>query len=381
MKTPAEFDVLIVGAGPAGACAAKFLADAGAAVALLDAARFPRRKPCAGWLSIKAVREFPLLDAVRRAAGGAPFRRMVFHSPDFSQTAEFASRATAGYIVRREKFDAALVRAAARSGAHLFLGQRVAAVETGERAAAAVLAGGRRIAGRILIGADGAQSTVARAAGLRACWSPEQLLVCLSKTIPLTARQRRALGRGAIHVSLGFGGAPGYAWAFPGTAHVAVGVGVRGGSEHRLKDLYGKWVGGLQAKGLLPRGAGAAGPEGAVVPAGAALEFESHVGKRTVLIGDAGGFASAATGEGIYPGILSAAIAAGRVLAAIEADRRGKGVPCQDELAAFKTLWRQSIAPHLQMPNVNVAFLLPLIYTNQEIAGRFGRAFLFGQNL
>jgi hypothetical protein len=39
------------------------------------------------------------------------------------------------------------------------------------------------------------------------------------------------------------------------------------------------------------------------------------------------------------------------------------------------------MAPHLQMPNVNVAFLLPLIYTNQEIADRFGRAFLFGDNL
>jgi hypothetical protein len=39
------------------------------------------------------------------------------------------------------------------------------------------------------------------------------------------------------------------------------------------------------------------------------------------------------------------------------------------------------MAAYLQMPNVNAAFLLPLIYTNQEIADRFARAFLFGENL
>jgi flavin-dependent dehydrogenase len=245
-----------------------------------------------------------------------------------------------------------------------------------------VLTSGSRLSGRILVGADGAHSTVARATGLRPDWEPRQLVVCLSKIIPLTARQRGPLGKAGIHVSLGFGGAPGYAWAFPGAAHVAVGVGVRGGDDHQLKTLYEAWTRGLQAKGLLPKAAAVANPEGAVVPAGAALEFESHVGKRTVLIGDAGGFASAATGEGIYPGIQSAAIAAGCVLRALDADHRPrKGVHCQDELQTFKTLWRQTMAPHLQMPNVNVAFLLPLIYTNQEIADRFGRSFLFGDSL
>ena len=201
--------------------------------------------------------------------------------------------------------------------------------------------------------------------------------------MPLTARQRAACYRkGEVHVALGFGLAPGYAWAFPGAEQVNVGIGVRGTDAGRLKTLYDAWVAGLRAKGLLPHGANLANPDGAAVPAGAALEFESHVGTRTILIGDAGGFASAATGEGIYPAIQSAAIASRCVLRALEADRgRPKGAHCQDELQTFKSLWRQQMAPHLQMPNVNIAFLLPLIYTNQEIADRFGRAFLFGENL
>ena len=377
------FDVLVVGAGPAGSCAAKFLAEKRATVALIDAARFPRRKPCAGWVNDKAIREFPFLNAVRRKVKAAPFKRLTFYSPDLSQTARFSRRSHVGHIVLREKFDTELLRLAQRAGARTFLGRKVTAIESGEREVTVLLAGGRRLTGRILIGADGTHSTVARLTGLRPRWPDDQLVLCLSKTVPLTARQKAACfgAGGDICVSLAFGHTAGYAWAFPGREHVAIGVGVRAPQAERLKDLYDAWAGGLRAKGLLPPAARTESPDGAAVPAGAALEFENHVGKRTVLIGDAGGFASAATGEGIYPAIQSAAIAARCALRALDADRGKPGTFCQDELQVFKHLWRQQMASYLQMPNVNVTFLLPLIYTNQEIADRFGRAFLFGENL
>ena len=378
-----DYDVVIVGAGPAGSSAARFLAEKGARVALIDAARFPRKKTCAGWVNGKAVRQYAFVDAARRQVKAAPFRRLVFHSPDLSQEAEYSGRANAGYVVERDRFDAALLKAARKAGAKTILGKRVVDVDSLERQAVAVLAGGRRVAGRILVGADGVHSTVARATGLRQQWTEEHLILTLSKTVRLTARQKTVCFRaGSVHVSLGFGMAAGYAWAFPGARHVNVGIGVRGSEAGRLKDLYGVWVEGLKAKGLLPAGANLGKPEGGAVPAGAAVEFENHVGKRVVLIGDAGGFASAASGEGIYPAIASAEIAAGCILSALAADRSGtKGTTCQDELLVFRTRWRQQMASHLQMPNVNVTFLLPLIYTNQEIADRFGRAFLFGDNL
>jgi geranylgeranyl reductase family protein len=379
-----DYDVVVVGAGPAGACAAKFLADAGAQVVLVDKARFPRPKPCAGWINEEAIRRFGFLDAVRRRVKATPFRRMTFHSPDLSQAAEFSRRAYAGYLVRREPFDAALVEAARKAGAKTALGREVVRVEAGEHQAVAVLARGKPLVGRILVGADGVHSTVARTSGLRACWEDHHLVHTLSKTVSLTARQIAACPglAGGIHVSLGFGMAAGYAWAFPGARHVSVGIGVRGPDVQRLTDLYAAWVDGLRGKGLLPRGVAVGRPDGACVPAGAAVDFESHVGKRVILIGDAGGFASAASGEGIYPAVRSASIAAGCILKALAADRAGKAATtCQDELMAFRHLWRQQMAAHLQMPNVNVTFLLPLIYTNQEIADRFGRAFLFGEKM
>ncbi|HUU91316.1 MAG TPA: geranylgeranyl reductase family protein [Phycisphaerae bacterium] len=377
------YDVVIVGAGPAGASAARFLAGAGATVALVDAARFPRAKPCAGWLSDRAVRDYPFVDAARRKVKATPFKRLTFHSPDFSLVAQYGSRAHAGHVVARSKFDAALVQAARGAGAKTILGKKVAAVETGECQVVAVLENGRRLAGRIVVGADGVHSTVAQTTGLRPGWGDEHLVVTLSKTISLTARQRTAcFGASNIHVSLGFGGASGYAWAFPGARHASIGIGVRGREAGQLKELYAAWVERLKAEDMLPKRANLDKPQGAAVPAGAAVDFENHVGKRTVLIGDAGGFAAAASGEGIYPAIVSAEVASDCILKALAAEGgKTEGTTCQDELLKFRTRWRRRMAPHLQMPNVNITFLLPLIFTNQEICDRFAKAFLFGENL
>mgnify|MGYP006293570895 CR=1 FL=1 len=379
-----DFDVIVVGAGPAGAAAARCLAAGGAAVALVDAEKFPRHKPCAGWISRKAVDAWPFVDAARREVDAAPFRRLVFHSPDATLAAEHSSRSHLGYVADRDAFDHALVRAAEAAGAETVLGRAVTDVGAGEDGVAVTLKGGRRIEGRVLVGADGVGSLVARATGLRARWGPGQLVQTHSATVRLTARQIKACfgSSPAIHVSPAFGGAGGYAWAFPGPRHVSVGVGVRGGETDRLADLFADWCDALLAGGLLPEKTDRPKAEAFPIPAGAAVEFERHVGKRTVLVGDAGGFVAAATGEGIYPGIRSAVLAAECVLAALEAgDGRREGSTCQDELLKFRGRWRREMAKHLQMPNVNVTFLLPLIYTNQEICDRFARAFLFGENL
>jgi hypothetical protein len=52
----------------------------------------------------------------------------------------------------------------------------------------------------------------------------------------------------------------------------------------------------------------------------------------------------------------------------------------QDLLVGFSARWRQDLADYLRSPNTRLAFLLPLVFGNQQIADRFSRAYLFGEN-
>ena len=112
-------DVIIIGAGPAGATAARILAGAGKSVALLDRDTFPRAKCCAGWLGALAMKEFPELAARKAEFVDCAFSGLVFHSPDLEATAEWGDEEPVGYQVDRATFDAhseylALVKGARR---------------------------------------------------------------------------------------------------------------------------------------------------------------------------------------------------------------------------------------------------------------------------
>ena len=110
-------------------------------------------------------------------------------------------------------------------------------------------------------------------------------------------------------------------------------------------------------------------------PSRLALEIESHVDKRLLLIGDAGGFISEISGEGIFPAMWSACLAVESIAAAV-----GSRHP-QDELRQFNIAWRSTMADYLRPPNTDMHFLLPLIFSNQAMADRMAAAFWEGQNI
>jgi flavin-dependent dehydrogenase len=110
-------------------------------------------------------------------------------------------------------------------------------------------------------------------------------------------------------------------------------------------------------------------------PVATALDTESHVGKHTLVIGDAGGFVAAASNEGIYPAMWSAQIAAEVIENALHANRS------QDELISFDSAWRMQMADYLRSPHTDIQFLLPLIFSNQPMANRMGAAFFHGENI
>ncbi|MFW6078560.1 MAG: NAD(P)/FAD-dependent oxidoreductase [Gemmatimonadota bacterium] len=177
-----EADVAIVGAGPAGAACALLLARAGHDVLLLDRQAFPRPKPCGDCLSAAATDQLDRLGVLPDVLARRPARlhgwRIV--APDGSAfVGRFGvapdGRPRTALSLSRDRLDETLVTAATRAGARLWTGLHVTdLVRDDEGGVTGVVGrhttdGGRtsvRIGARLVVGADGLRSIVARRLGL-----------------------------------------------------------------------------------------------------------------------------------------------------------------------------------------------------------------------
>src|SRR5437762_947862 len=99
MTTP----ILIVGAGPAGATAARTLAAAGVPVRLLDRSAFPRNKPCGGGISVRVLGRFPYLGGELRRIATHSVSRLYLEGPDGCSTV-VRSDTPAALMIRRVEF-------------------------------------------------------------------------------------------------------------------------------------------------------------------------------------------------------------------------------------------------------------------------------------
>lgn len=368
-----KVDVIIVGAGPAGSTAARILARSGASVALVDREKFPRDKCCAGWLNALAFKEFPEIAAKQDAFTACAFKGLVFHSPDLEMTAEWADAGPAGFQVNRGAFDTALADLARDAGATLHLGDAAAEIVETDAGITVKMQSGKTLAAKLLIGADGAGSFVARALGLMQDITPADMIGCVNETFEIgEAEVERLYGpERPIHVAIAYNFLAGYAWAFPKKSSVTLGLGGKGLPAEKARTRFKEWGSDAKRIGLLPPGAASQACSGGVVPAGVALKAKSLVSKHALLVGDAGGFVASASGEGIYPGMLSAKIASETVLAALG----GK----TDALSAFDAAWRTRLEKYIAMPNINVQMMLPMIFSDKRVTAKFARAFLFGE--
>lgn len=153
-----EYDVAVVGAGPAGAAAALAARRVGARVLLLDRADFPRDKACGDGIAAHALDVLAGLGVTDAVDGYAPLPRLRLIGPNGGAVARPLPRPA--YTVPRKVFDARLVAAAVAAGAEL---RRHAVRRVEARDGWVVLDGD--IAARAVVGADGAGSVVRRALG------------------------------------------------------------------------------------------------------------------------------------------------------------------------------------------------------------------------
>jgi geranylgeranyl reductase family protein len=164
---PERRDVLVVGGGPAGAATATLLRQRGRDVLLLDEARFPRDKVCGESVSPMAwpvLEQMGVAEAVR-AQMPQPIRGMTLTSASGASFAgEYRNRC--GFALRREALDATLLEGARRAGVEIREGARVEGLVRDADHVTGVTCDGEPIGARLVVGADGRRSVVARALGL-----------------------------------------------------------------------------------------------------------------------------------------------------------------------------------------------------------------------
>ncbi len=316
------YDLIVVGAGPGGSNAAAVALQAGLSVAQVDAARFPRTKPCAGALTPKACRAlaFELEPSVCGDFDDFEFNAWRGHRTVFT----FRSRFLA--LVSRPEFDNRLVEENRRAADFAFFdGEPVRAIEW-DGVRFLVRTDQRVLPGAQLVGADGANGIVNRLFGL---YRPRGRALA----VEVTLWNPDLAGEPVPRPCFDFGVLPrGYGWVFPKGERVSVGLYTL---ERGLKDLRSRLGDYLLAKGFRLRSAAAHDRESA----GGLLEtFEAHPiplgGRRArraeapiAIVGDAGGFADALTGEGIYHALES-----GRLAGETAVDRaRGRSRPDHHE--------------------------------------------------
>ncbi|TFG12908.1 geranylgeranyl reductase family protein [Candidatus Thorarchaeota archaeon] len=298
-------DLVIVGGGPAGAVCARMAAQNGLDVVLLEKESYPRKKPCGGALSQRTVN---LLDLDLSSALENEITTAIIHSPSGQDIIRTANQIV-GYTSSREKLDAFLIEKAMDAGAEVIENTRVVAVEH-LRHAVRALAKGDSHKGRLLVGADGVNSIVAKRVGLRE-WNADEIAACIVADVSMNSDEvTNFMMRGdddtlPLEIFLGVIGG-GYGWVFPKANGISLGIG------HRLDyeaDLYGSWnvfINKLERE----RGISldVSSKKGARIPM---TSLDTRVtARRTMLIGDAAGIASSITGEGVYYSIQSGLIAA-----------------------------------------------------------------------
>src|SRR4249919_2035378 len=121
--------VIVVGAGPAGATAARALARAGVTVRLLDRSKFPRNKPCGGGISFRVLKRFPYLEGELGRIATHTVARLYLEGPGGESTI-IESDGPAALMIRRVEFDRLLVDLACEAGAELVEGVDIVRAST-----------------------------------------------------------------------------------------------------------------------------------------------------------------------------------------------------------------------------------------------------------
>jgi geranylgeranyl reductase family protein len=327
------WDLVVVGAGPAGAATAlgALAVDPSLSVLLLDRYDFPRDKACGDGIAPHVLDLLESVGVTGLLDDRTPVRRLALRRGELEVARDMARPA---WVVPRKVFDQRLVEAAQAAGAHL-VRHRAKTIDI-RRDVVQV----DHLAGSIVVGADGANSVVRRAAGGvdrdgsaarrgRAGVGPVALAI---RGYAPTSPERE----GRQEIVFGLGRQPSYAWSFDrgdGLSNVGYGEQLISSRPHPTRaELLER------LEELLP-GASAGGTDwrGHHLPL-SSWSWRPRDG-RVLLAGDAAGLINPMTGEGIYYAVASGLLA-GRAAA--------RAIKSGDAGAAYRRAAGRLLGSHLR---------------------------------
>lgn len=365
--TNADYDVVVVGAGPAGSACAIGLAERGWRVVLLDKATFPRDKVCGDFLSPRSLvvlAELGCWDALRRAQPHSIRRSLVHLNGELVSAGPLPKVGRLpgfGLVVPRTVTDEILFRRAAAVGAEVVEGFTATDLE---RHDGGVTVRGqhtkrpRTVSARLVVVADGARSRMAASLGVAPVSGQKDLFALRAYLHDVPS----ASDATAVFFDADF--FPGYAWFFPiGDGGANVGMGMHMDVCRRyginLRDRFVRWLEhdpGLRSMvGDADRHVRIAG-----WPLTGYDGTHGNYADRVLIIGDAARFVDPINGEGVHTALESA-----RLAAAVADRAMVRGDLSAASLSAYERDWRAKFELDLQTSDLIVTIpknraLLPL---------------------
>jgi digeranylgeranylglycerophospholipid reductase len=235
------YDVIVVGAGPCGSTAAKEAAKKGARTLLIERKKeigSPVR--CGEGIGEHNIEELGI--RLDKRAVCAKINGAVLYPPDCGNSITVRSKESKGYVLDRKVFDKMLAADAAKEGAEIIVKTDVTGlIKNGKRIAGVVIERDgkmERIEGKVVIGADGGESTIARMAGINSTatlYDTDFGMEYEMANVPVTDM---------IEIYFSNKYAPrGYCWVFPKEDGIAnVGVGIGGHVKGHAKEYLDAWI-------------------------------------------------------------------------------------------------------------------------------------------
>ncbi|MFX0022986.1 MAG: NAD(P)/FAD-dependent oxidoreductase [Candidatus Hermodarchaeota archaeon] len=307
-------DIIISGAGPSGSQCAKVLAEAGYKVALIEK-NTNWRKPCGGATHSSVIDLYPELKNLNYPK----IRGVVMYSADYHKLEFKGTSSEYSVIMDRLELDNIMREAAVDAGAELFnnhfsfdfitKNQKKIGIKT------KTTNGSKEFYGNLIVIADGMSSKLAVKSGIRSKWKPKELAIGICSIM----EGNHQLDEESVYVY--FKPYQGYAWIFPlSNRRYNIGIFTFGSdnSKYNIYNVYNEFVNNPNVKQYISDSNNKTiWSSSYLFPAEGVLE-KSLFDDNLMLIGDAGGFVSPISGEGIQTAVLSGKIAAQTALSALQ---------------------------------------------------------------